>query len=77
MPDTSNNQVVVEHYTDQDLEDMLPIYYKRLFPHEQFYRWLSYGHSEYIRIITTKEYGDKIDVVCFMCYSRSQCFHTS
>ncbi|XP_037950042.1 DNA primase small subunit [Teleopsis dalmanni] len=28
------------------LPDMLPLYYKRLFPHKPFYRWLSYGLSE-------------------------------
>lgn len=25
------------------LPDLLPLYYKRLFPHIPFYRWLSYG----------------------------------
>jgi DNA primase small subunit len=25
------------------LKDLLPIYYKRLFPHKLFYRWMSYG----------------------------------
>lgn len=29
------------------LQDMLPIYYKRLFPHKQFYRWLSYKLCEF------------------------------
>lgn len=28
------------------LPDMLPVYYRRLFPHEPFYRWLNYGHCE-------------------------------
>lgn len=37
---------VEEHYTEQDLQDMLPIYYKRLFPHKNFYRWLSYGEGK-------------------------------
>lgn len=36
----------VEEYSQRDLLDMLPIYYKRLFPHKPFYRWLSYGLSE-------------------------------
>lgn len=40
MPDLSQD---VEQYSNQDLQDMLPIYYKRLFPHQPFYRWLSYG----------------------------------
>ncbi|XP_050096448.1 DNA primase small subunit [Anopheles aquasalis] len=28
------------------LPDLLPLYYKRLFPHKQFYRWMSYGRIE-------------------------------
>lgn len=39
-------ETVQEHYTEQDLQDMLPIYYKRLFPHKNFYRWLSYGEGK-------------------------------
>lgn len=32
---------------DQSLfEDMLPLYYKRLFPFDPYYRWLSYGKEE-------------------------------
>lgn len=30
-------------YDPAVLPDMLPVYYKRLFPHKPFYRWLSYG----------------------------------
>ena len=30
-------------FSPEALQDMLPIYYKRLFPHKQFYRWLSYN----------------------------------
>jgi DNA primase small subunit len=30
------------------LQDMLPIYYKRLFPHKQFYRWLSYNLCKFV-----------------------------
>ncbi|XP_075163656.1 DNA primase small subunit [Haematobia irritans] len=33
-------------YDPTFLPDMLPVYYRRLFPHKQFYRWLSYGLSE-------------------------------
>ena len=25
------------------IPDLLPVYYRRLFPHELYYRWLSYG----------------------------------
>ncbi|XP_057653931.1 DNA primase small subunit [Diorhabda carinulata] len=34
----------VEYNTDT-LSDLLPLYYKRLFPYPQFYRWLSYGNA--------------------------------
>ncbi|XP_066588445.1 DNA primase small subunit [Prorops nasuta] len=27
----------------ENLSDLLPIYYKRLFPYDEYYRWLSYG----------------------------------
>lgn len=37
------------------LQDMLPIYYKRLFPHKQFYRWLSYKLCELPRISNKRE----------------------
>lgn len=32
-----------KQFSPEGLQDMLPIYYKRLFPHIQFYRWLSYN----------------------------------
>lgn len=28
------------------LPDLLPIYYKRLFPFGPFYKWLSYGNGK-------------------------------
>lgn len=30
-------------YDPELLQELLPTYYKRLFPHQAFYRWLSYG----------------------------------
>lgn len=30
-------------YNEEHLCDLLPLFYKRLFPHYQFYQWLSYG----------------------------------
>jgi len=33
-------------YSPEMLIDLLPIYYKRLFPYKQFYSWLSYGNVE-------------------------------
>lgn len=46
MPDsTSSSQN--EEYSQQDLQDMLPIYYKRLFPHKPFKQWLTYYGSKY------------------------------
>lgn len=36
-------EVETKSFSPETLQDMLPIYYKRLFPHKQFYRWLSYN----------------------------------
>lgn len=36
-----------DEYSQNDLQDMLPIYYKRVFPHKPFYRWLSYNMSKF------------------------------
>lgn len=38
-------------YDPNILPDLLPVYYKRLFPHKPFYRWLSYGNCEYFRVL--------------------------
>ena len=38
---------VLPKYDPNSLQDMLPVYYKRLFPHKPFYRWLSYGLCMY------------------------------
>lgn len=35
-------------FNETDLPDLLPLYYKRLFPHKHIYRWLSYGNCKYI-----------------------------
>jgi len=48
----SKPQMAVEEskapvYDSSALPDMLPVYYRRLFPHEHFYRWLNYGHCEF------------------------------
>lgn len=40
------------------LQDMLPLYYKRLFPHKQFYRWLSYNNCEFA--LFTKIFAPKL-----------------
>lgn len=37
------NDATAVVYDPAFLPDMLPVYYKRLFPHKPFYRWLSYG----------------------------------
>lgn len=34
-------------FNEDHLGDLLPLYYKRLFPSLQFYRWLSYGKADY------------------------------
>lgn len=36
---------IANSYNPEQLLDLLPLYYKRLFPHIPFYRWLSYGLS--------------------------------
>lgn len=33
-------------FDPDELPMLLPVYYKRLFPHKLFYRWLSYGLCE-------------------------------
>ncbi|XP_058125744.1 DNA primase small subunit [Anopheles ziemanni] len=38
------------------LQDLLPLYYKRLFPHKQFYRWMSYGRSE-VSVFSNREFS--------------------
>lgn len=43
MPEEENPTVNTAKYDPNILPDMLPVYYKRLFPHKPFYRWLSYG----------------------------------
>lgn len=30
-------------YDASELPDLLPVYYRRLFPYPQYFRWLSYG----------------------------------
>lgn len=37
------------------LADTLPMYYKRLFPHKQFYRWLSYNLCKYFFLAPKKK----------------------
>ncbi|XP_055910383.1 DNA primase small subunit [Eupeodes corollae] len=57
-------------YDPSSLPDMLPVYYKRLFPHKPFYRWLSYGLSE-PGIFSNREIsftlGDDI-YIRYLCY---------
>lgn len=38
---------IKEEFDAKSLQDMLKIYYVRLFPHKPFYRWLSYNLCEY------------------------------
>ena len=35
-------------YDPESLPDLLPIYYKKLFPFDQYYKWLSYGNGKYL-----------------------------
>ena len=34
---------MAQEYDPASLPDLLPVYYKRLFPYGPYYRWLSYG----------------------------------
>ncbi|XP_053688027.1 DNA primase small subunit [Sabethes cyaneus] len=57
MPEnTESNKKAVESFDPNSLQDLLPIYYKRLFPHLQFYRWMSYGLSE-ASVFTNREFS--------------------
>ncbi|XP_077576401.1 DNA primase small subunit [Stigmatopora nigra] len=40
MPSASSSS---SNYDSASLPDLLPLYYRRLFPFSQYYRWLSYG----------------------------------
>lgn len=52
MPENMSEDVTEEsEFNPDDLPDLLPLYYKRLFPHKPLYRWLSYGNCEYPIII--------------------------
>uniref|UniRef100_A0A182LXE7 DNA primase n=1 Tax=Anopheles culicifacies TaxID=139723 RepID=A0A182LXE7_9DIPT len=47
MPEVEESTAKTKSEFDPNiLQDLLPLYYKRLFPHKQFYRWMSYGRSE-------------------------------
>ena len=36
-------EIKTKEFDPEALKDLLPIYYKRIFPHKPFYRWMSYG----------------------------------
>ena len=39
-------------FSQTDLPELLPQYYKRLFPYKEFYSWLSYGIGKLFIIFT-------------------------
>ena len=43
--DTENQNKVDQKssYSQDELPDLLPVYYRRLFPYGLYYRWLNYG----------------------------------
>lgn len=61
MPEPANT----DEFNAAQLPDYLRMYYKRLFPHKQFYRWLSYNLCEYILGAKRKTayYANKIILV--------------
>lgn len=52
-----------EEFAQENLQDMLKIYYKRLFPREVFYRWLTYSHSKYNGLIL-----GSFEIVCIRLF---------
>lgn len=52
MPELEDSTVKPKATFDPNiLQDLLPLYYKRLFPHKQFYRWMSYGRCKCFSLI--------------------------
>lgn len=37
---------LTSEFKEETLIDLLPLYYKRIFPYSQFYRWVSYGKCD-------------------------------
>ncbi|XP_067644088.1 DNA primase small subunit isoform X2 [Eurosta solidaginis] len=72
MPEQIASQEKMPVYDPNILADMLPVYYKRLFPHKPFYRWLSYGLSE-SGIFSNREFSYTLhdDI-----YVRNRCYDT-
>ncbi|EDS31751.1 DNA primase small subunit [Culex quinquefasciatus] len=50
------SQKAEDKFDPASLNDLLPLYYRRLFPHLQFYRWMSYGLSE-PSVFTNREFS--------------------
>lgn len=65
---------VKQVYDPEILPDLLPLYYKRLFPHLPFYRWLSYGNGKYIQY---QQYLCEWSLTYFVMFSWFVCFHAS
>lgn len=42
---------------DDQFPDYLNVYYKKLFPYSQFYKWLSYGNGKYYLFIDEMRFG--------------------
>lgn len=60
----------------ENLQDMLRIYYKRLFPYDPFFQWLTYGSSTFIvHFLSTLFEVDKIQAHDFL-FSLPQLFGT-
>ncbi|KAL5290325.1 PRIM1 family protein [Megaselia abdita] len=61
-------QTQVEEYDPSILPNVLPIYFKRLFPHKLFYKWLSYGEPTPSSVFVNREISFTIDDDIYIRY---------
>ncbi|KAJ8984834.1 hypothetical protein NQ317_013034 [Molorchus minor] len=54
-------------FNEEHLPDLLPLYYKRLFPHQPFCRWLSYA----LQHLPEEKYPLPFSVIFTSVFNRS------
>ncbi|CAH0380999.1 unnamed protein product [Bemisia tabaci] len=57
----------MSNYHPDSLSTLLPIYYKRLFPHGPFFRWLSYGNVD-TRCFANREFSFTLEHDIYLRY---------